>query len=546
MIWRRTKRTVEYNSPLSYEMREEDIIRKSYVVTAKEMQAYDTYTIENIGMDVMVLMERAALALASAVSERLHSLFPLKERGKVLCICGTGNNGGDGLACARILADKNIRVDVYLAGSKEKLRPAVKKQLFILEQIGIPVYENDFSGIRLSEYDVIVDALFGTGLCRDITGKYLELIEMVNASGTYVIAADIPSGISADNGHVLTAAVKANETITFAFGKRGLYLYPGCEYSGKITVADIGITEKSFAGHLPEMYTLSGNAKCIFQNRKPDGNKGTFGKILITAGSRNMAGAAILCAASAYKAGAGMVKLMIPESIKTAVQISLPEALICTYDKEEELKDSEKNLFLQSMQWADVFISGPGLGKKETGKMLLKILLTESSKPLLIDADALNILAENVSLLECVKTMNNREIVLTPHMGELARLLKRPVKEVTENEPEAVKELARQLNCVVAGKSARSYVFKNEMPMFLNTCGNDRMATAGSGDVLSGVIGALLAQGLNAYDAAVHGVFLHAKAGDEACKKADGTAIRAIEIVNAFQKEDNTQQKKER
>lgn len=521
-------------------MSEEKEIRKSYLVTAEEMRAYDTYTIEKTGLDVLVLMERASLALLDAGLSELSYKNTENKDAKVLCVCGTGNNGGDGLACARLFADKEISTDVLLLGNQESMTPAAKKQLSILKEYGIPVYEGEVSHPSFSEYDLIVDALFGTGLKREITGSYSTVIEAINQSRATVVSADIPSGICADNGNILGTAVKADRTVTFAYGKRGLYLYPGCEYAGRITVADIGITNRSFAGKIPGMYTLTGNAKSIFSKRKPDGNKGTFGKMLIAAGSKNMAGAAVLCALSAYKTGAGMVKLVIPECIKKSVLSVLPEALIQTYENEEGLSEAEKNEFLKNMEWADVFVCGPGLGCKKSAGKLFQLLLTDSEKPLLLDADALNMTASDNSLKNKITEMKDRQIIMTPHMGEVSRLLHKPVKEITEAEADAVKQLSVQFQCTIAGKSARSYVYHPGRPMYLNTAGNDRMATAGSGDVLTGMIGALLAQGMPAYDAAVYGVFLHAKAGDAAQKKAGGAGIRAMDIIEGMSIEEDT------
>lgn len=498
-----------------------------YLVTKKEMQAYDTYTIEHIGIPALVLMERAALSTAQCVLEALEDV---KRRPKVLCVCGTGNNGGDGLAVARMLADKGITTDVALIGEKSHASKETACQLAILEKYGMELCD----GIPEKAYDVVIDALFGTGLSREVTGAYKEAIEAINKMDAVRISIDMPSGICADTGAVLGVAVKADETVTLAFRKRGLYLYPGAEYAGKIRVANIGITEKSFAVGVPKMYTLTEELKSLLPKRKADGNKGTFGKILLVAGSKTMAGAALLSASSAYKTGAGMVKLVIPEKIRVIVQEKLPEALLQVYEEESGLTEAEYEQFLENLKWADVIAIGPGLSKHKSGRMLLELAITRSEKPLVLDADALNMLAEDVVLQKLLQKRNDNgeeNSILTPHLGELARLLSRETKEVVEHQIDCCKEAVEKFECIVVAKSARTCVCSKQEADFLNTAGNDKMATAGSGDVLTGMIAALLGQGVAPKEAAVLGVYLHAKAGDEAAKNACSMGILASDIV---------------
>lgn len=497
-----------------------------YLVTSDEMRAYDTYTIEHIGIPAMVLMERAALAVTECVLEALQKKGT--GHGRVLCVCGSGNNGGDGLCVARLLADKGIEVDVLLAGSLEHLSRETAQQLSILEKYGIrPLRELPEDG-----HDVIVDALFGMGLSREITGACRQLIETVNKRDAVRIAIDIPSGIDGNTGAVLGAAVKAEETVALAFGKRGLYLYPGTLYAGKIRIADIGITQRSFPKQPPAMYTRS-DALCL-PKRRADGNKGTFGKLLLIAGSESMAGAALLSGESAYRTGAGMVKLVIPEKIREIVQSRLPEALIQAYESPKGLQEEEEAQFLENMAWADAIAVGPGLSVCESGRRLLELALSENSKPLVIDADGLNLLASDEGLRKILQKRcrtGEDSVILTPHMGELARLLKKTVAEVTAEETKNVLLAAEEFGCILVGKSARTHVCRMDAPFFLNTAGNAKMATAGSGDVLTGMIAALLAQGEEPLKAAADGVYLHARAGDAAAQKAGQGAMKASDIT---------------
>lgn len=512
-----------------------------YLVTSNEMRAYDTYTIESIGIPSLVLMERAALQTVVRVREAMKSLdactdfkdgIPHKDF-SVLCVCGTGNNGGDGLCVTRLLREQGIEADAVIIGNRDKVSKETAVQLSVLGKYGVIVK----NAITDNNYDIIVDALFGIGLTRDICGEYSEAIERINQSAAYKISVDIPSGIDADTGKVWGCAVKADETVAIAYKKRGHFLYPGVTYCGQVTVAPIGITDVSFAGNPPEMYTYTEPVRTLLPERKPDGNKGTFGKVLLVAGSAQMAGAALLCAESIYRTGAGMVKLVIPESIREIIQTRLPEALIQTYSSCDGLNSEEEDSFLQNSNWADVIAIGPGLGFSESAKQLLGYAVSVP-KPLVIDADGLNMLAAEQSESSLWSSLKNRvsPTILTPHMGELARLLGLTTKEVVTNETKATVALAKKTKCIVVGKSARTHVCGENNKIFLNTAGNDKMATAGSGDVLTGMITALLARGLDAKNAAALGVYLHACAGDFAAKEAGVLGITASDIIDGLKR----------
>ncbi|MEZ3428321.1 MAG: NAD(P)H-hydrate dehydratase [Lachnospiraceae bacterium] len=503
-----------------------------YLVTGSEMRAYDNNTIHQIGIPALVLMERAALAVSENVEAALRKSAATGQMGKVLCVCGTGNNGGDGVCVARLLAEKGILAEVALLGEQKRLTEETKHQLSILSHYAAPIYQNVPEGT----YDVVVDALFGTGLTREITGKLREAVEKINRKPAYRIAVDIPSGINADTGGVMGAAVKADKTVALAFRKRGHCLYPGALYAGEIVIADIGITKQSFLGGQPGMYTYTKAPAAYLKRRRADGNKGTFGKLLLVAGSEKMAGAALLAARSAYKAGAGMVKLVIPEKIREIVQKGLPEALIQTYESPHTLTEEEEKLFAENMKWADAAAIGCGMTVCESGRRMLALAAAQETLPLVIDADGLNILADEESLGKLLKDRNRQEknVVLTPHMGELARLLHKPIAEVVAAEIESTIQAAKETGCIVAGKSARTCVCSFGEPLFLNTAGNDKMATAGSGDVLTGMIAALMVQGMQPKEAACGGVYLHACAGDAAAEKAGGACLTATDIIEGF------------
>lgn len=487
-----------------------------YLVTAEEMQRFDKNCIEKIGIPAMVLMERAALAALERVQTFCSGAD--KESLTALVMAGMGNNGGDGLALARLLSEAGFRTEVWLVGNPAKASEQWKMQHRILESY--PVEMSTKPTVR--EYTVIIDALFGVGLSREITGEFREAVEIFNKLSGYRIALDMPSGVDSDSGTVLGCVARADETVAFGFYKRGLIMYPGCEYAGKVTVAEIGISERSFFGAEPGMFAFDEAPKTLLPERTKSGNKGTFGKVLLIAGSRNMAGAAILAAKAAYRIGAGMVKVLTPKENRVILQETIPEALLGTSEALNE-----------SLVWADVVAIGPGLGKDEEALRCLKRVIEGCDKPLLIDADGLNLLSEHQEYMEKLAEQgrDGREVVLTPHIGELARLTGETVARLKKNPAEYGCRLAAQLHAVVAAKDARTFVCGKGAPICINMSGNSGMATAGSGDVLAGVIAGLMAQGKSSLEAARSGVYLHGLAGDAASARLGEHACMAGDIV---------------
>lgn len=479
-----------------------------YLVTASEMKQYDANTIEKIGIPGMVLMERAALAAFSVIEERFGQGSQGAEKrkdseNKVLILTGTGNNGGDGLALARLLCEAGWSVDVWCVGNPDQASGQWKQQEHILNNYPVRVGSKP----QREEYNIIVDALFGVGLSREITGEYARAIETCNDMNGIKLAVDVPSGIHSDTGAVLGCAFRADMTVTFGFAKRGLVLYPGAVYAGEVICAPIGITERSFYGRMPEMFYYDEPVEKLLPARDPAGNKGTFGKVLLIAGSPYMAGAAVLCAKAAYRAGAGMVKVLTPDENRIILQETVPEALLGTYENLEE-----------SLAWADVIGIGPGMGTNEKSRKVLCRVIGESSLPLVVDADGLNLLSGDGTLTEMLAQQGKkgRIIVLTPHVGELSRLTNQPISVLKKDLPGWGKELSEKLHAVAAVKDARTFVCREGKPVCANIRGNSGMATAGSGDVLAGIITALLAQGMTDFDSACVGVYLHGAAGERA------------------------------
>ena len=488
-----------------------------YLVSASEMREYDSNTIERIGIPACVLMERAALAAVEAIEEFCAG----GGRGMpVLVMAGMGNNGGDGLAVARLLCEKGYRVEVWTVGDRERASGQWKQQMGILENYPVEYSRQP----RRREYGVLVDALFGVGLSRAVEGLYAEAIDVFRGLSGWRLAIDMPSGIGTDTGEVLGRAAAADLTVTFGFCKRGLALYPGCEYAGEVRIADIGISWRSFFGRRPGMYAYDEDICALLPKRDGAGNKGTFGKVLLAAGSVNMAGAAVLAARAAYRAGAGMVKVITPPENRIILQQAVPEALLGTCD------DLEAGL-----EWADVAAVGPGLGKSREALRCLERMVRQGGKPLLVDADGLNLLSEQPGLQELLteRGRQGRAIVLTPHVGELARLLGCSVQECKRDLPAAGGSLAARLNAVVAAKDARTFICREGHGTCVNLNGNSGMATAGSGDVLTGIIAALLAQGMEAFEAAAVGAYVHGRAGDLVTARVGPYACTAGDMAEA-------------
>ncbi len=507
------------------------------LVTTQQMKDLERVTFEDYCVPDYLLMEQAACAIA----EYLYAAFPDK---KITFVCGTGNNGGDGLAAARILKFKKCNVNFILAGDRSKESELARTHRLIAEKCGIASITQD----ELINSDVIVDSLFGIGLNRGIDGAQLELINKINQLEKFVLAVDIPSGINADTGRIMGCAVKANKTITFGYVKPGLLLYPGAEYAGNITVKDISLAVR------PEADKRKGDSyftyeqddlKTLVPKRKNDSHKGAYGKILLIAGFQEMTGAAYLSAKAAYRTGAGMVRVITSASGMSVLQKLLPEALVSKYLDEAQAqteKETMNDLPESYRNWCDVVVIGPGLGKSEAAQNALEHILTWKDKKMILDADALNLLAEMATDRGCRTIMERisflseklpKEVILTPHLQELARLLSIDIKECKGSLIPLLEDCCSHTELIWAAKDARTITAYRDKRC-INNSGNHGMATAGSGDVLTGIIAGLLSMGADSFTAASLGVYIHGLAGDVAAKRKGTYALLSGDIAESI------------
>lgn len=495
-----------------------------YLVTGSQMKEVDSYTIRQIGIPSVVLMERAAFCVAQEIEKRAY------KTDKIWAICGTGNNGADGIAAARMLHLKGYTVSVILTGSRFKGTEEYRLQLAIAENLGMEIME--YGEFVPGKCDIIIDAVFGVGLSRDVEGSLKEVLNQIPLCYARLVAAvDIPSGIHADTGAVMGAAVKADVTVTFGYEKFGTMLYPGRAYSGQVVVADIGFPAVSLERLKPSAFTYDRSDLNRIPVRAAYSNKGTFGRVLVVAGSRNMSGAAYLSALAAYRTGAGLVKLFTVEENRVVLQTALPEAIITTYDPEEALSLTPGfvSLLEEVCQWASVIVFGPGIGQEEYVKNLAEQVLANAYVPIILDADGLNVIAAHQELTGYF----TENIIVTPHLGEMSRLTGSAVSNISGQLLTTAREYADRFGITCVLKDAVTVAALRDGRTYVNASGNSSMAKAGAGDVLTGIIAGLLALGMEETEAASMGVYLHGLAGDYMRQRESEHSLLARELADA-------------
>lgn len=500
------------------------------LVTAEQMRAIDHDAINRVGIPGPELMENAGKGIADEILSD-HIEDPSATR--VVVFCGKGNNGGDGFVVARYLATEGVQVAIHFIGPVEKLSDDAKLNYDRAVEFGLaPVPISSIEDLpELLECDIIVDAIFGTGFSGSPRGLAEELIEYVNRQHAETIAVDMPSGLNADTGEHEGGVVEADSTYTLALPKYGLYLSPGRELSGVVTTVPIGIPDETIERQeLPVELLTPDLIRELLPIRKPDGHKGDFGKILIVAGSTGLTGAACLAGQSAARSGAGLTKIACPQSVQPVIASHMIEVM--SYPLPDVAKKGA--LALRSLgeirsllQGHDSLVLGPGIGRHRETFELVRRLVEKLERPAIVDADALNALSGHIDVIRnCAAPL-----VLTPHPGEFKRLTGEDVPDSIHDKVALARDVATDLGVVIVLKGSPTLIAQPGGPVYLNQTGNDGMASGGSGDVLSGIIGTFLAQDLTAVEAAIVGVFVHGLAGDLAADKITARAMIPGDII---------------
>ena len=504
------------------------------VVTAEQMREMDRLTIQKYGVPSLVLMERAGQAIAQTIIRR----FGRNAKRGVLVVAGKGNNGGDGLVVARLLKKKRLPCEVALLAQRDELSNDASDNLRAYQKVKGKLTEIGANGLdllsrRISKNALIVDAMLGTGTKNAVRGLFAEAITMINASGLPVVAVDIPSGLDTDRGTPLGVAVRAQATVALGYPKLGEVIYPGVDYVGELVIADIGIAAEAVLEVAPKTELLDRQTiQRLVPRREPDTHKGTYGHVLVMAGSRGKTGAAILACRAAMRTGAGLVTLASPRSLNNIFASALVEVMTQPLrdNAAEELESLGDDEWHRLLERKSALLFGPGIGVSDTTQNTLRWLLRNLSIPWVIDADGLNTLALQIDRLRHAKIPP----VLTPHPGEMARLTGKSNEAVNADRVTVARSFALEHRCHVVLKGARSVIATAEGRVFINSTGNPGMASGGMGDVLAGILAALLGQGFSAEDAMKLGVYLHGFVGDTAAAQNGEIGLIASDIIDGL------------
>ena len=501
------------------------------IVNASQMRQIDQQTIQEVGIPALVLMENAGRKMVEVIQQQLP-----RERNFGVII-GKGNNGGDGLVIARYLAHLGRTVTVYLVSGAHDFTSSAQVNFKIVQNLGLPIVDI-MRTLPVFDHDVLVDAIFGIGLSRPIEGHIAKVIQTINKSNAKIVSIDVPSGLNTDTGQPLGETVKANLTITVGLNKIGLVVEPGATLAGQVRVVDIGFPSavieqqkiSTYKTHLTDL---------LFPTRSANSHKGKFGRVFVLAGSAGMTGAATLTSSAVLKSGAGLVTVGIPQSLNNIISVKLTEAMTLPLPDTETGSlnlSAEPAICAHINQKETIVAIGPGLSQNPKTVALIHQLVHSLNQPLVIDADGLNALAKSVDSLSILSSANNRQLVITPHLGEMSRLIDRPISFIIEDPIAVATEFARYHQLTVVLKSVPVTIASPDGQVWLNSTGNSGLATAGSGDVLTGVIAGFMAQGLTATQSAVTSVYLHGLAGDLAAERLGEHSLMATDILNELPK----------
>jgi len=505
------------------------------VTTAAEMRQLDRLAIELYGIPGVLLMENAGAQVARILWQEYPDLLSRR----VTVLCGRGNNGGDGFVAARYLHNNGVSVSVFIIGEPSEIRGDARVHLNMLQRAGMvpePVQTPESAkkiGARLVHYDVLIDALLGTGLRDEVSGVFQLVVSAMNATGRPIVAVDIPSGLSAEGGALLGDHVRADLTVTMALPKRGLLLYPAAEFVGRLVVVDIGFPaavreHEAVRCHVLEAQTIAAQ----LQTRRADTHKGSYGHVLIVAGGPGKTGAGALASLAALRTGAGLVSFALPYSLNAAMETKLTEVMTIPLPESEPgvLGEEATRPLIEWLEGKSALVLGPGIGTHPETVRCVHEVLRQVRIPTVLDADGLNALPPDPTGVGDIQA----PLVLTPHPGELARLRRTTTAAIQTNRLTLAQETANAWKAVVVLKGAHTVIAEPDGTLFINLTGNPGMATAGTGDVLSGMIGALLGQGYPPSLAARIAVHTHGLAGDLAAAAVGERSFIAGDLVETL------------
>ncbi|TAK63426.1 MAG: NAD(P)H-hydrate dehydratase [Bacteroidetes bacterium] len=506
------------------------------ILTSSEMRSFDCYAIEKLGIPGNILMENAG----RGVVERMEGYFGGLADKSVHIYCGKGNNGGDGFVVARHLLIRGANVTIVLTSPANMLKGDALVNYSIVKLLQAKtLHKTAISIIRYSSLkkikmlpdpDIIVDALFGAGFMGKLQGNIAQLVGWLNSLKAKRVSIDVPSGVNADNGSVEGDAFKADLTVTMGHKKIGLIVGKGRSYTGLLECVDIGVPDGLPPTKLSRTFLIAKNdVASILPVRPFNAHKHSVGKIFILAGSRGLTGAAAMASESAMRTGAGAVILGTPKSVYPILAKKLTEVMVEPLDETPEgcLSEMALSTIQKHIQWSDIVVIGPGLSRVSETQQLILTLISKCAKPMVIDADGLNALAEKSEMLRKRRSGN---IILTPHVGELSRLIRLSSEEIESDRVEIARKTAKRFNVTLVLKGAPTVTATPEGTVSINSTGNPGMATAGSGDVLTGIIAGLWGQGMVPCQAAAVGVYLHGRAGDIAKEKFGEKSLLAMDI----------------
>ncbi len=513
-----------------------------FLVTANQMQEIDKKAIESFGIPGLVLMENAGRGAFDYLIRKFKDI----QSKKVAVLAGRGNNGGDGFVIARYLMEKKIFVTIFLLSSKDKVTGDAKTNMALAQkccdQYGncaiIEIPDGDTFLTQkdsIARHDLFIDAILGTGLNSDVRGFFKDVIELLNSSQHPVFSVDIPSGLHSDSGKPLGAAVRANATATFAFAKAGHILYPGNRYTGDLEIIDIGIPKFIARQKKIELFLIEKKSvQACFSPRKFQSHKGSYGHLLVIGGSTGKTGAASLCANAAMRCGTGLVTLGVAESLNKSIEPQVIEPMTYPLPEKDKgfLSDNSFDLILSLLKDRQALALGPGIGTRESTKKLIGKLIEKSEVPMVIDADAINCIAQNTDILKEKKA----PAILTPHPGEMARLCHLSTKDIQDDRINISSTFAKDHDCILVLKGAQTIISLPDGRIYICPTGNPGMASGGMGDVLTGMIAGFCAQGFTPENASLASVFIHGMCADILLKKMGAFGFVATDMVQMIPK----------